>query len=223
MNKALIYQPSRSGVAETTVTNATTSKKKTDKQTRGEMTDDIMYERLSVFFSDEKNIAFSCYNEFGHYDVWYLVLNFNQTIFKTYRDQASGLWHTVYIGAFADDIKKLTKYVKCGGIPTELFPKGGSGYTPVMTKSGLHTFLKRLPKCGKNALERDMAEKNMEHFIARVILMPNEPVDEVLPRPVRQKMVAFQHTFKITEAVSSGASAASALSTVSTMQVRLLV
>ena len=38
------------------------------------------------------------------------------------------------------------------------------------------------------------------------ILMPNEPVDEVLPRPVRQKMAALKLTFPITEAVPSAAS-----------------
>lgn len=38
------------------------------------------------------------------------------------------------------------------------------------------------------------------------ILMSNEPVDEVLPRPVRQKMAALQLTFPITEAVPSAAS-----------------
>ena len=43
------------------------------------------------------------------------------------------------------------------------------------------------------------------------------------PRPMRQKKVASHRIFPITEAGSSGASASSALSTASTMQVHLLV
>ena len=129
----------------------------------------------------------------------------------------------MYHGTFGAEIKKLTKYVEVGGIPIKLYDEGGPGYTPVMTKIGLQTFLKRLPKTGKNALERDIAEKNMEHFVVSVILMPNERVDEVLPRPVRQKMVALQRTFPIAEPASSGASASGALPAASAMQVRFLV
>jgi hypothetical protein len=223
MNKTLIYQPSRSGVAETTATNATTSKQKTDKQTRGEMTDDIMYERLSIWFSDKKNTAVSRYNEFACKYDWHPLHDFNQTTFNIYRDTATGMFHKAYHGPFGDEIKKLTKYVQVGGIPNQLYDEGGSGYTPVMTKSGLQTLLKMLPKTGKYAQERKMAKKQIKHFIARVILMPNKRVDEVLPRPVRQKMAALQPTFAIPEADSSGASASSALSVASTMQVRLLV
>ena len=50
-----------------------------------------------------------------------------------------------------------------------------------------------------------------------------ERVDEVLPRPVRQKMVALQRTFPIAEPASSGASASGALPAASAMQVRFLV
>lgn len=98
-----------------------------------------------------------------------------------------------------------------------------------MTKSGLQTFLKMLPNTGKYAQERKVAKKQIKRFIAGVILMPNERVDEVMPRPVRQKMVASQCTFKSTEAGSRAASGSSALSVASaasaasTMQVRLLV
>ena len=45
----------------------------------------------------------------------------------------------------------------------------------------------------------------------------------ILPRHVREKRVAVHRTFPSTEAGSSGASASSALSVASTMQVRLLV
>jgi hypothetical protein len=227
MNKALIYQPSRYAVAETTVTNATASKQTTDKQTLGEMTDDIMYERLSTWFSDKKNTAFSS----SYTDKWHPLHDFIQATFDVHREKATAMFHKAYHDPFGvgDEIKKLTKYVQVCGVPCQLYDEGGSGYTPVMTKSGLQTFLKMLPNTGKYAQERKVAKKQIKRFIAGVILMPNERVDEVMPRPVRQKMVASQCTFKSTEAGSRAASGSSALSVASaasaasTMQVRLLV
>jgi len=69
------------------------------------------------------------------------------------------------------------------------------------------------PNAVINTTNRDMAATAASFWGASATSMQNE-VEQVLPRPLRQKKVAHMHTFPITEAGSSGASG---------MQVSLLV
>lgn len=126
------------------------------------MTIDNMFKTMSTFFGDTKNKAFTSADE----NSWWLVHIFTPTIFETGEGHKRSYLSRVLDGPFGDEIKPHVKYVLTGGIPTELFPTGGRGYTPVMTILGLQKLVMRLPNNKISAQIRDMADKALALWIA---------------------------------------------------------
>ena len=124
------------------------------------MTIDNMFKTMSKFFDDTKNKAFADKNS------WWFVHNFTQTIFDDANGNKRDILTRVLGGPFGDEIKPFVQYVLTGGTPTELFPTGGPGYSPVMTIFGLQKFLMRLPKNKLSAQIRDIADKTLALWIA---------------------------------------------------------
>jgi hypothetical protein len=121
-------------------------------------TNDKMLARHSTYFSGKDNTVFADGDE------WHPVYNYIQEIFDLpVRDHARTLWKK---RSSLDEIKKITKYVSNAHVVLGLFDESGKGKTPVMTKSGLHMFLKTLPKEDVSPKLRDIAEKYMAQFIA---------------------------------------------------------
>jgi hypothetical protein len=79
---------------------------------------------------------FTGYNTSAHENSWWYVHVFTEMTFKHGKGNKCAYLSRVLDGPFRDEIKPLVKYVKTGGIPTELFPTGGPGFTPVMTIFG---------------------------------------------------------------------------------------
>jgi hypothetical protein len=124
----------------------------------GPTTNDIMHERHSTYFSDKYNTVFADGDE------WRPVLKYIQIIFDVpVRANARTIWNKC---KSLDHIKKITKYVTNAHVVLGLFDEPGKGKTPMMTKSGLHIFLKSLPKEAVSPKLRDIAETNMAQFIA---------------------------------------------------------
>lgn len=126
------------------------------------MTVDTMFKKMSKFFDDHKNKAFTSADD----NSWWYVHVFTEMTFEDGKGVKRVYLSRVLDGPFGDEIKPLVKYVLAGGIPTELFPTGGSGYTPVMTVFGLQKFLTRLPKNKLSAQIRDIADKTLALWIA---------------------------------------------------------
>ncbi len=126
------------------------------------MTIDNMFKTMSKFFDDTKNKAFTSPDK----NIWWFVHIFTQTIFSCSKGHMRCALSRVLDGPFGDEIKSFVQYVLTGGTPTELFPTGGSGYTPVMTIFGIQKFLMRLPKNKLSAQIRDIADKTLALWIA---------------------------------------------------------
>ena len=125
----------------------------------GPTTKDIIHARHSTYFSDKDNTVFVDVDE------WHPVVNYIQKVFDLpVRAHARTLWNKC---KSLDHIKKITKYVSNAHVVLGLFDESGKGKTPVMTKSGLHTFLGSLPTTAVSPKLLDIAEKNMAHFIAQ--------------------------------------------------------
>ncbi len=126
------------------------------------MTIDNMFKTMSKFFEDTTNKAYTSADE----NSWFFTHKFTQTIFDDAKGNKRDTLSRVLDGAFGDEIKPFVKYVMTGGTPTELFPTGGSGYTPVMTILGLQKFLMRLPKNKVTGQLRDIADQTLALWIA---------------------------------------------------------
>jgi hypothetical protein len=125
------------------------------------MTIDNMFKTMSKFFGDTNNKAFTSAD-----NSWWFVHIFTSTIFDDAKGNMRNALSRVLDGPFGDEIKPLVKYVMTGGTPTELFPTGGSGFTPVMDIFGLQKFLTRLPKNKLSAQIREIADKTLALWIA---------------------------------------------------------
>ncbi len=123
---------------------------------------DNMFKTMSKFFEDTKNKAFTSADE----NSWWFVHIFTRTIFPDVKGNMRCALSRVLDGPFGDEIKPFVQYVMTGGTPTELFPTGGSGFTPVMTVIGLQKFVTRLPKNKLSAQIRDMADQALALYIA---------------------------------------------------------
>jgi hypothetical protein len=124
----------------------------------GPTINETMHARHSTYFSDKDNTVF------GDEDEWHPVIKYIQIMFDLpVRANARTLWKKC---SSLDEIKKITKYVSNAHVVLGLFDESGKGKTPVMTKSGLHMFLKSLPKETVSPKLLDIAEKNMAQFIA---------------------------------------------------------
>jgi hypothetical protein len=120
---------------------------------------ETMHARHSTWFSDKDNTVFADGDE------WHPVVNYIQKVFDLpVRAHARTIWNK---GSSSDEIKKITKYVSNAHVVLGLFDESGKGKTPVMTKSGLHTFLGSLPTTAVSPKLLDIAEKNMAQFIAQ--------------------------------------------------------
>ena len=126
------------------------------------MTNDIMYGMMSAFFGDTKNKVFTSADG----NPWWSVHAFTRVIFDDVKGGLRTTWKRILDGPFGDEIKSFVQYVLTGVTPTELFPTGGSGYTPVMTIFGLQKLLMRLPKNKVSAQIRDIADKTLALWIA---------------------------------------------------------
>ena len=126
------------------------------------MTIDNMFKTMSKFFDDTKNKAFTSADK----NNWWFVHIFTRTIFDDAKGNMRMSLSRVLDGPFGDEIKPFVQYVLTGGTPTELFPTGGSGYTPVMTIFGLQKFLMRLPNNKLSAQIRDIADQTLALYIA---------------------------------------------------------
>jgi hypothetical protein len=141
-------------------------------------TKDIIHARHSTYFSDKDNTVFVDGDE------WHRVFNYIQKIFDLQVKEQDGgdpalgsapasllqlirpVWKKC---SYIDEIKNITKYVSDAHVVVELFVKGGRGKTPVMTKSGLHMFLKRFLRTVLTEQQFkvcDIAEKYMAQFVA---------------------------------------------------------
>ncbi len=121
-----------------------------------------MFKTMSKFFDDPMNKAYTSPDG----NNWWFVHVFTEMTFKDGKGNKRVYLSRVLNGTFGDEIKPFVQYVLTGGTPTELFPTGGSGYTPVMTIFGLQKFLMRLPKNTEAAKLRDIADKTLALFIA---------------------------------------------------------
>ena len=126
------------------------------------MTIDNMFKKMSKFFDDPKNKAFTSADGIP----WWSVYAFTRTIFDDNKGHMRTILSRVLDGPFGDEIKPFVQYVVTSGTPTKLFPTGGSGFTPVMTIFGLQKFLMRLPKNKVSAQIRDIADKTLALWIA---------------------------------------------------------
>jgi hypothetical protein len=125
------------------------------------VTVDNMFKTVSDFFDDTKNKAFTSADE-----NWWFVHNFTRTIFPHNKGHPRSTLSNVLEGPFGNEIKPFVKYVKTSAIPTELFPNGGSKFTPVMTIIGLQKFVTRLPKNNVSAQLRDIADQAFALWMA---------------------------------------------------------
>jgi len=128
------------------------------------MTIEDMFKSMSKFFDNDnpKNKAYTSTDG----NSWWFVHPFTDMAFDDGKRTKRVYLTRVLDGPFGDEIKPLVKYVMAGGIPTELFPTGGPGYTPVMTILGLQKFLSRLPKNKLSAQIREIADKSLALYIA---------------------------------------------------------
>jgi hypothetical protein len=140
-----------------------------------------MFNTMSKFFEDPKNKAYTSAD-----NIWWYVHNFTKTIFYDAKGNLRMSLSRVLKGPFEDEIKPLVKYVMTGGTPTELFSTKGSGYTPVMTVTGLQKFLMRLPNNTEAAKLRDIADQTLALWILKNA--PSGQIKELYRKDIEQQL-----------------------------------